>query len=304
MHSSSTSSRSDVLCRILRLGGVLALCALAACRPVSVLPQAADPAVNVALEAPDQERQAIPRPVVVPDESGDKPDSSPIQAPRVVTWSARGVSFEGVFFDSRSHRMRVVDQAGGPGSEFASAVQAARSVRGIAAVNAGFFSPEGEPVGLVVSRGKVAGQWNSATSLGSGLWYEKENGDARIARREALGAATARRMPELLQSGPMLVESGRVVRGLHGGEPRPRTLIAWDGGKRWWIGCAAPCAIPEMAAALVSGGGPGFQVRYALNLDGGRSSELWLGSGVSGGPLTRRSLLNRQVRNYLVLVAR
>ena len=243
------------------------------------------------------------RAVAVPD-LPDEETGSPILAPRVMSWSARGVSFEGVFFDSRGYRLRVVDQAGGPGSEFTSAAEAAGSVRGIAAVNAGFFTPAGEPVGLVMSGGKVAGHWNSASSLGSGLWHENERGIARIVRRETLGAVNARRMPELLQSGPMLVEGGRVVRGLHGGDPRPRTLIAWDGGHCWWIGRAAPCSMPDLAAALVSGEGAGFSIRHALNLDGGRSSELWVGNRVSGGAVTRRPLLNRQVRNYLVLVDR
>jgi hypothetical protein len=222
----------------------------------------------------------------------------------VVSWNARGVSFEGVTFDARSHRLVVVDQPGGPGSQFSTAAQAARSVGGIAAVNAGFFTPAGEPLGLVVSRGKPAGHWNGGSSLGTGVWHETTAGQARITRREALGASAARRTTELLQSGPMLVESGNPVGGLHGGEPRPRTLIAWDGGHRWWIGCTAPCTMPDLAAALAAGSGPGFPVRTALNLDGGRSSELWAGDAVTGGPRTLRPMWNRAVRNHLVLVRR
>lgn len=299
MHSSSTRSLSDVAFGVLKFRGILVLCALSACGPADVPPQAVKAAPPIPLEFAEAD-QPEPRAVA----SSEPPAAAPILAPRVVAWSARGIAFEGVTFDARSHRLRIVDQAGGPGSEFASALQAASSVQGIAAVNAGFFTPEGEPLGLVVSGGRARGHWNSAASLGSGLWYENEHGIARIARRETLGDSTARRMPELLQSGPMLVESGRLVKGLHGGEPRPRTFIAWDGENRWWIGCAAPSSLPEMAAALVNSTRTGFQIRDALNLDGGRSSELWVGSSLSGGPVNRRSLFHRQVRNYLVLVSR
>jgi len=222
----------------------------------------------------------------------------------VVAWSAGGISFEGVAFDSRSHRLVVVDQPNGPGSQFTSAAQAADSVGGIAAVNAGFFGNAGEPVGLVISRGRPTGQWNSASSIGSGVWHEMPNGGARIVRRENLGPTAAKRMPELLQSGPMLVDGGKVVRGLHGGDPRPRTLMAWDGSHRWWIGRTTPCRMPDLASALVETSGTGFPIHMALNLDGGRSSELWVASGHPGGPLTRRPPWNRNVRNHLVLIPR
>jgi len=41
-----------------------------------------------------------------------------------------------------------------------------------------------------------------------------------------------------------------------------------------------------------------------MNLDGGRSSDLWISSRVSGGPLTSRPPWNRPVRNFLILVPR
>jgi len=283
-------------------GALLFACVLAAilpaCRPAS--PSAA-------------RHHAIPA-TVAGSEVGNDPAAQPpqlpsgpapvIHAPRVASWISSGVSFEGVTFDSRSHRLVVVDQNEGPGSKFSAAAQAAGSVAGIAAVNAGFFTLEGEPLGLAISGGNAAGQWNTTSSLGSGVWYQTPDGGTRIARREVIGPTAARRMPELLQSGPMLVEGGRVVHGLRDGEPRPRTLIAWDGRNQWWIGCAAPCSMPALAAALATGHGPGFPVHTALNLDGGRSSELWVAGAVVGGPLTRRQPMGRKVRNHLVLLPR
>lgn len=294
--SRSAGLRGVACCMVLALLAVTSGCRVPAAKPTRAL-QPAPTARIVAEPALVEVREETPQATTPKHEHA-------ISAPRVVKWSARGIAFEGVTFDSRNHQLVVVDQSGGPGSAFATASAAAASVSGIAAVNAGFFTPAGEPIGLVVSAGKVSGVWNAGSSIGSGVWHATPAGKTRIVRRESLGPAAAKRMPELLQSGPMLVESGRAVAGLHGGEPRPRTLIAWDGGHRWWIGVAAPCAMPNMAAALANSSGAGFPIHMALNLDGGRSSELWVAGDITGGPLTRRSVWNRAVRNHLVLVRR
>ncbi|MEY4570776.1 MAG: hypothetical protein RLZZ398_2215, partial [Verrucomicrobiota bacterium] len=60
--------------------------------------------------------------------------------PQVVAREISGITFEGVAFDSREHRLVVADQASGPGSKFADSAAAARAAGGIAAVNAGFFT--------------------------------------------------------------------------------------------------------------------------------------------------------------------
>ncbi len=227
--------------------------------------------------------------------------SAPADAPRLTNQEISGIRFEGVAFDSRKQRLVVVDQPNGPGSRYAEAAAAARSVGGTAAINAGFFTPSGEPLGLVIAGGKRSGAWNSASSLGSGVWYETSNGMA-ISRRENLGKSAALTMRELLQAGPMLVDSGRAVGGLDAAKTSARTLILWDGGTRWWIGRAAPCSLAALGNALAHGQPAGWKVRHALNLDGGRSADLWVSSRIPGGPLTRRPLWNKPVRNFLVLV--
>jgi hypothetical protein len=226
---------------------------------------------------------------------------SPANGPRVTSRDISGVTFEGVAFDSRTHRLRVVDQAGGPGSKFADSASAGRSSGGIAAVNAGFFTPEGAPLGLLVSSGEVSGSWNGS-SLGSGVWYESHSGGAGISRREKLGRSGVASMRESLQAGPMLVENGRAVGGLDAGKASVRMMIVWDGGSRWWIGRASASSLAELGRTLASGGPAGWPVRHALNLDGGRSSDLWISEAVSGGPVVRRAPWNRPVRNFLVLV--
>lgn len=223
---------------------------------------------------------------------------------RATRWTCSGVVFEGISFDDRTHRLRVVDQAGGPGSEYPDAPSAATSHGGLAAVNAGFFTPEGDPLGWVIAAGKPSGTWNSASSLGNGIWHQGSDGRSAISRRESLGRQQAATMRELLQAGPMLVEGGRLVNGLEATKSSIRTVIAWDGGHRWWMGQSSPCTLQTLATCLDQQGPGGWMVRDALNLDGGRSADLWVSARVTGGPLACRMPWNRPVRNFLVLVPR
>lgn len=270
--------------------GLLVVIPLTGCFPAKPVPPVA-PAIAVA-------------PVIEPLKTETSVPAIPANPPRVTTREISGIAFEGVTFDSRSHRLVVVDQADGPGSRFADSESAARSRGGPAAVNAGFFTPEGAPLGLVVSSGKTSGSWNTASSLGSGAWYENRSGSMAITRREKLGRAGATTMRELIQAGPLLVENNRSVGGLEATKSSVRTVILWDGGTRWWMGCSSPCTLAALGQALASSSPAGWPVRDALNLDGGRSSDLWISDAISGGPILRRPPWNRPVRNFLVLVAR
>ena len=240
--------------------------------------------------------QRIAVPVAVPPK--------PILPPRIARREISGIMFEGVAFDSRSHRLVVADQPGGPGSLYADSAAAAKALGGIAAVNAGFFTPEGAPLGLVAAAGKISGAWNGTSSLGSGVWHQTRAGRSAITRREALGRGKAKSSRELIQAGPLLVENSRVVGGLDAAKASARTVILWDGGSRWWVGCTSPCTLAALAQALDAGEPADWTVRQALNLDGGRSSDLWISRDLPGGPILRRPPWNRPVRNFLVLSTR
>ena len=230
--------------------------------------------------------------------------STPASSPRVIVREISGIEFVGVAFDSRSHHLVVVDQPNGPGSRYPDSESAARSHGGSAAVNAGFFTPEGAPLGLVVSSGEISGAWNSASSLGSGAWFRDPAGVMAIARRENLGRTRASAMRELIQAGPLLVENSRTVSGLESSKSSARSVILWDGGTRWWLGCGSPSTLAALGQALANSSPAGWPVHVALNLDGGRSSDLWIADSITGGPILKRPLWNRPVRNFLVLVAR
>ena len=224
--------------------------------------------------------------------------------PRATVRNVAGITFEGVDFDSRNHRLVVADQPGGLGSRYVDAASAAQALGGIAGINAGFFTPEGAPLGLVITSGKISGSWNSASSLGSGVWHENSVGKSAIIRREKLGHLGAAAMRELIQAGPLLVENKHTVSGLEATKSSARTVILWDGATRWWIGCSTPCTLAALGEALATGSPSGWQVHGALNLDGGRSSDVWVSASVTDGPINKRPSWNHPVRNFLVLVAK
>lgn len=226
--------------------------------------------------------------------------ASPAAAPRMVRASVSDIPLAGVVFDSRSHRLAVIDQPGGPGSRFADAASAGASARALAAINAGFFNPDGSPLGLVVSSGKTSGSWNSS-SLGSAVWHENSSGQSAISRR-SIGASAISAMREALQAGPLLVENHRPVSGLESSKTSARTIVAWDGGTCWMIARTAPCTLAALGRSLAET--DQFPATTVLNLDGGRSADLWISGRVSGGPLTERPFWNKPVRNFLVLLPR
>jgi len=259
------------------------------------------PAPGKSQTAPAASAPAPPPPAVSPPAVPSTP-SRPAQAPRVASRQIFGITFEGVAFDSSSHRLAVVDQPGGPGSRYPDARSAGIALNGLAGINAGFFTPEGAPLGKLITSGKAVGSWNRASSLGSGVFLESTSGNLMIARRESVSATAPQR--ELLQAGPLLMENGHPVSGLDSQKPAVRVLLIWTGGSQWWLGRTSACTLAELARALGQGSPVGGSIRHALNLDGGRSADLWVSNAVSGGPLIRRPAWNRPVRNFLILVPR
>lgn len=279
---------------------LLPLLLLASCTPYE--PASAPPQKKA---APTPSAAINPTPLTeAPKISENLSPLTELAAPTLVTRNLPELNLEGVAFDSRTHRLRVIDQADGPGSTFTDAAHAGTSRNALAAINAGFFTPEGEPLGLLVAAGKSSGSWNSATSIGSAIWHESHSGTSRISRRNETNPATAKQMRETLQSGPMLVDRGLAVSGLESDKTSARCFIAWDGGTRWFIGRTSPCPLNTLAATLASSKLCGWTIHRAMNLDGGRSSDIWISSRISGGPLTSRPPWNRPVRNFLILVPR
>ncbi|GAA5481032.1 phosphodiester glycosidase family protein [Haloferula sargassicola] len=274
---------------------LLPILLLAACSPL-VDDASLSPPQTAVVQA--EKKPAAPTVASVPITQAEPPDASPTHELRYLRTRVGDISLEAVVFDARRHRLVVADQAGGPASRWSDARQAGQAMNGLAAVNGGFFTPEGKPLGQLVAAGKSTGSVNRSTSLGAG-WFVEKNGRPSLVRRGSFQGGT-----EALQAGPFLVENSLPVGGLSDKPSSARTFLATDGGSGWVIARSGACSLAQLGKALAGTSIGGVKIRRALNLDGGRSSEIWVASSVPGGPAFTRPLWNKPVRNFLVLRAR
>lgn len=207
-------------------------------------------------------------------------------------------------FDARVFRLAVIDQPGGPGSRYLDAAAVAKATGALLACNGGFFTPEGLPLGVVVTNGARFGDWNASSSLGAGLWCADPLGEQAIRPRQQFPRREVARLRDCLQAGPMLVHQGQPVPRLNTTKSARRTLLVWDGQHRWWIGQTSACTLDQLARWLQQSPPTPWPVHEALNLDGGSSCDLWVAATVPGGPVQQRGWLAKPVRNFLVLLPR
>lgn len=271
---------------------------LSQCAPVHE-PQAGP--VHPPLPAPAIRASPVAEPSIPTPASPQTPFSS---AASFTSKRIGTIQFDGVTFDSRSHRLVIADQAGGPKSRFANAAAAAKSRGAIAAINGGFFDPDGKPLGKVVSQGLAAGVWNRDSSLCSGTYCEDSDGGMAIRSRATTESPNQAAYRELLQAGPMLIRNSQKVGGLNRDKKSSRSLLLWDGETRWWMGRTTECSLQELSDLLAKQSPTGWKVSQALNLDGGSSSELWASMRVRGGPKHSSHWWLKPARNYVLLLQR
>ena len=237
---------------------------LNACAPATPPTQKPQPVPPVIFEA--KPLPQIPKSIVA-QKPLPKPTALPSENPKhplkAQTFSAQGINFSVVSFDRRDHDLIVNDQPGGPGSEYENAEEAGRG--NLAAINAGFFTPEGEPLGLVVTKGRKRGSLNRASSLGTGFFMGPKA--SLISRAQYLSSQPE--PSELLQSGPRLLWSGESLTGLSDKDQRPRSFLLWDGKDHFALGYVSSASLLGLSNALKSQPISGFMIAYALNLDGG-----------------------------------
>ena len=210
---------------------------------------------------------------------------------KVSSASLNGTTFTAVTFDRRNYFLKVIDQKEGPGTEFTGAEFAGQG--SLAAINGGFFNPDGSPLGLVITDGQSRGAFNSHSFLGTGI-IDGEN--TILSHRK-----NYQKSSELLQSGPRLVWNQERLTGLSKSKERPRSFVIWDGNHHFGIGHADRATLQGLANNLQAQPLEGFHIKYAINLDGGTSCDLWVSNQIPGGGFTRSSLFRKKARNYLAL---
>lgn len=203
-----------------------------------------------------------------------------------------------IYFDSKHCTLKVVDQATRENGRSLQSIAQAHE-KAIAACNAGYFTTEFAPIGLVVSNSKRVGSFQRSSLLG-GLIQVKKGRPMLLWRDEY---ANESHVTDLLQAGPRLVSGGRPVKGLHSDRPRPRTFIFTDNNGKWAIGTCHYASMQHLSEVLAD---PKviheISIDRALNLDGGGSTCLWWKNhqtGRSGHLPTYRI-----VRNFLLVIPR
>ena len=210
---------------------------------------------------------------------------------KVNSASLNGTTFTAVTFDRRNYFLKVIDQKEGPGTEFTGAEFAGQG--SLAAINGGFFNPDGSPLGLVITDGQSRGAFNSHSFLGTGI-IDGEN--TILSHRKSYQESS-----ELVQSGPRLVWEQERLIGLSKSKERPRSFVIWDGNNHFGIGHADRATLQGLANNLQAQPFEGFHIKYAINLDGGTSCDLWVSNQIPGGGFNKSSLFRKKARNYLAL---
>lgn len=204
---------------------------------------------------------------------------------------------QAIVFDSRLCGIHVLDQpdSNAGGGAIASAMRAAGAIGG---VNGGYFTPEFQPLGLMISGGKSTGKFVASTLLGGVVVSTK--GRPRLLWRDEYTREAA--TTDIVQSGPRLVDAQRALAKLDRQKTRPRTFIATDGKSQWAIGIVRSVTLGDLAEMLAT---PGvladLQVARALNLDGGRSSAIWMRTA-AGEEISEPGWST--VRNFIAIVPR
>ena len=176
-----------------------------------------------------------------------------------------------VSFDASRHTFAVYDQESTGHGSLADAMTANHCLAG---TNGGYFQPDFEPVGLLVTGGKVV-RGPSRARLLSGALVVTVN---HIELRRSTQPLPGKHAHEAVQSGPFLVEGGKLVPGLNNARSARRTAVFTDGKRRWGLVSTTGLTLEELGTILADPGllPEGWTVDRALNLDGGSSTSLWV----------------------------
>jgi len=163
--------------------------------------------------------------------------------------------------------------------EVSTARAVAEALGQTAVVNSSYFGHQNEILGYTERLGHVLNPKVATGGVFSAFFYWDE-GRAGFKRR---GEALPKTAPVLFQAGPRLVWDGVAVEGLDATAPANRTVLSQDAEGRITIVAIGGLSVttlaelPRLLLRLVDRGGVA-SVR-ALNLDGGSSTQFYLGAG-------------------------
>lgn len=213
-----------------------------------------------------------------------------------VTPNGRTGALHLFIFQERYNSLKVIER--GTYKSLSAAMQAHNCVAG---TNGGFFDPEMKPLGQIIASGRSSGRPNLSSSLTSGVIYQL-NGTINIERAKSFYQKKLK-PSQLIQSGPFLIENKAIVSGLSDRKFARRTVVGTNGKGDWFLAYTPPITLAQLARALPKATQTkGFQIKTALNLDGGSSSALWVGKSDGSKPFYLKEI--NPVANFLGVVSR
>ena len=208
--------------------------------------------------------------------------------------------------DTARYPVRVISANKISGANKADIRSAHRKTGAVLTVNGGYFSKDGDPMGLVISDGQLANRWSEEGGSGAFAIF------GSVPRIDwAKNIAEANPPPkQAIQNGPLLIEPGHefgmtTLRD----DYDYRTVLALDKSNRLLVlltrktcgGQTTLCGIRLFEAAVILYNAEeigGFAANTAINLDGGTSS----GMELSLGPHRDRIGMGLQVPNFICVM--
>jgi exopolysaccharide biosynthesis protein len=177
-------------------------------------------------------------------------------------------SLELAIFSTKSCRLRIIDQSSEPRLDLEEAMSRGNF---LAAVNGGYFDPDYKPIGLLIVDGTMIAPLQKARLLSGVLSAPAKK--VQISRVAEF--SLAQKPDAAVESGPMVVDLGKSVRGLESTRPARRTFAATGAGDKAVLGFCSDVTLADLSSILATVLASDFKVQRALNLDGGSSSAFW-----------------------------
>lgn len=147
------------------------------------------------------------------------------------------------------------------------AAAAAKSNNAIMAFNGAFFSADREPLGLRVQKGKVISKYKAIS-----WWRVLYQHQGKLKIRRKIPAYQLKQTEFAIQAGPRLLSKGKMAKLKAGKANRTAVGIADNGHLLIVISEHAPISTQYLAEFFKKN----LNSQYALNLDGGSSSQLYV----------------------------
>ncbi|MCB9030666.1 MAG: phosphodiester glycosidase family protein [Deltaproteobacteria bacterium] len=150
----------------------------------------------------------------------------------------------------------------------------AKKQNAVLTINANFFDPKSNPLGIVVHRGIVFNNLHRGGNVLTGVFQVKDTGLSIIPRNKF----SLEGILEAVQSGPRLIYNGREVDGLkQSQETSRRAGVCIDNIGRVVFFCTNSgfigLSLEQLQKLLLR---PEIQCKDALNLDGGGSAQMYI----------------------------